>query len=263
MCTPTVKKGRPSRRALHRLGIPFFLLIALLNSCDHKNRAFGDASTLSGSRSSQRVLDLQANDRSTRDEQVQRPPAWARLAGVTYSRSETSTDYALEKAILATLPGYAAEIQRMACADPEGLATTLVRYFYNRVDLDDDGNLEVIVWLHNSYLVGGTGGYTAQIYRNHGQGRQYTLLWNGEGTWNPIIVSPRKVNGWHSLITFVSGRGNLPGYWVEIDFDGTTYPAWVASGNRLDTQTVRGQAFISDDWWTGFRGIVLLSGPDT
>ena len=43
-----------------------------------------------------------------------------------------------------------------------------VRYYYNRVDLDDDGTPEAIVYLVGSYTCG-TGGCTAVIFTPTGQ----------------------------------------------------------------------------------------------
>lgn len=171
-----------------------------------------------------------------------------------YVRSETRRDRALETAILQSLPGYSEEMRRVYEYNPSVVPTYLVRYFYNRVDLNDDGNPETIVWLHSA-MVGGSSSYTAQIYRK-GRGK-YRLLWQGTPAWNPVIVSSRKTQGWRNLIMLVTGGGVLPAYWTEMRFNGERYPSDPREGVEVKRSRVAGRAFIADDWWTGFKGIEL------
>ena len=181
-------------------------------------------------------------------------PGWAKLKRVRYIRSESKRDLALEKAILQSLPGYSEEIRRVHKYSPDVVPTYLVRYFYNRVDLNDDGKPETLVWLH-SEMVGGSSGYTTQIYR--GVKGEYFLLWEGEPTWNPIIVSRRRTRGWRNLIMLVAGGGVRPAYWTDVRFNGETYPSDPREGVEVKKTSIVGRAFIADDWWAGFGGVEL------
>jgi len=185
---------------------------------------------------------------------AQSSPSWARLRRVNYIRSETRRDRALEKVILQSLPDYSEEIRRVYEYNPRVVPAYLVRYFYNHVDLNDDGKSETIVWLHSA-MVGGSSGYTAQIYRK--VKGEYRLLREVTPAWNPVIVSNRKTRGWRNLIMFVAGGGVLPGYWTEVRFNGETYPDDPREGVEVRKSRVAGRAYIADDWWTGFKGIEL------
>jgi hypothetical protein len=186
--------------------------------------------------------------------------SFARFKRVRYIRSETRRDVVLEKAILRSLPSYREEIRRIHEYDPSVVPTYIVRYFYNRVDLNDDRKPETLVWLHSAML-GGSSGYTAQIYRSEKEG--YNLLWEGTPAWNPVIVSGRKTRGWRNLIMLVGGGGVRPGYWIEVRFDGQSYSSSPRGGVEIKKSRIAGRAFIADDWWSGFKGIELQPpGPD-
>ena len=191
---------------------------------------------------------------ATSESLAQSAPKWARFERVRYIRSETRRNLALEKAILRSLPNYREELRRIHEYDPSVVPTYIVRYFYNRVDLNDDGKLETLVWLHSA-LVGGSSGYTAQIYRSGKEG--YRLLWEGTPAWNPVIVSGRKTRGWRNLIMLVAGGGVRPGYWIEARFAGQSYPSSSRDGVEIKKSRIAGRAFIADDWWSGFKGIEL------
>lgn len=95
------------------------------------------------------------------------------------------------------------------------------RYVYRRIDLNDDGQPEVIV-----YPVGaafrGNGGGSALVLTPSGDA--YRLVTRLTLVRLPIIVSKETSNGWHNLIMEVSGGGVL-GFFAELRFDGETYPA--------------------------------------
>jgi hypothetical protein len=184
---------------------------------------------------------------------AQRRPGWLDLPHVHSVYSLQRRDRALEAAILDTLPGYREELDRLRDYNPETAQIYKVRYFYNHVDLNDDGRPEALVWLHSPF-VGGTSGYRAQIYLR--TNRDYRLLCQIEPIWNPIVVTRRRTNGWRTLVTKVVGGGIQPGYWTEIRFDGDLYGGgW--SGAKVSRTRVRGTAYVADNWWTSFRGITL------
>ena len=95
------------------------------------------------------------------------------------------------------------------------------RYFLKWFDLNGDGEPEAIV-----YVVGprvcGTGGCPTHIFvrREGGYKPVSTIVL----TRPLIIASQRRAHGWRNLIVFVSGGGILHGYYVELPFDGSTYP---------------------------------------
>ena len=167
---------------------------------------------------------------ATSESSAQSAPKWARFERVRYIRSETKRNPALEKAILKSLPSYREEVRRIQEYDPSVVLTYLVRYFYNRVDLNDDGKQETIVWLHSA-TVGGSSGYTAQIYRSGKEG--YRLFWEGTPAWSPVIVSGRKTRGWRNLVMLVAGGGVRPGYWIEVRFTGQSYPSSPRDGVEI------------------------------
>jgi len=96
-----------------------------------------------------------------------------------------------------------------------------VRYFLKWFDLNGDGEPEAIV-----YVVGprvcGSGGCDTHIFDRREGG--YKLVSTISLTRPLIISSQRRAHGWNNLIVFVSGGGILPGYYVELQFDGITYP---------------------------------------
>ena len=95
------------------------------------------------------------------------------------------------------------------------------RYFIKWFDLDGDGVPEAVV-----YVVGpsvcGTGGCDTHVLARRGDA--YKLVSTISLTHPLIIASPRRSHGWRDLLVFVAGGGILPGYYVELKFDGKTYP---------------------------------------
>ena len=102
--------------------------------------------------------------------------------------------------------------------DPEG--TFWTRYYYNRVDLNGDGEPEVLVYLFGPYMCG-SGGCNTLVFRREGGG--YKLVSDIPLTRNPIVVSERKTNGWNDLIFLASG-GGIRAHYVVLRFNGKSYP---------------------------------------
>jgi hypothetical protein len=167
-----------------------------------------------------------------------------RLRGVRYIRSESSPDPEIEKAILKTLRN----------GDfPEGE----IRYYYNRVDLNGDGNFEAIVHLVGPSICG-TGGCETLILQPARGG--YRIISTIGLTSAPVIVSTQKTRGWSDLVVYVSGGGIIPGHYVALHFNGRTYPenptVLPALGPR---ERIRGKAFVADEVSPG-NGITLRRG---
>ncbi|HEY9675825.1 MAG TPA: hypothetical protein V6D11_30555 [Waterburya sp.] len=132
-----------------------------------------------------------------------------KMGNIQYRNSETSPDPKLEQAILRELQGYSP-------SDPD----QYVRYYYNRIDLNNDGKPEVVVYLVGSYSCG-TGGCTTLIFTP--KGRDYRLVSELTLVHDPILVTSQKTAGWKDLVIRVSGGGVKPQY-TRLRFNGRTYP---------------------------------------
>ena len=157
------------------------------------------------------------------------------IGDIRYSLGNVTPDPALESAILDQLDGYE------SCeGDPGGG----VRYFYDAVDLNDDGVTETMVYLFGGDVCG-TGGCTALIFRSEGQ--THALMTRLTLVSNPIVVSDRTTNGWHDLVLYVSGGGAEPAYHV-LQHAGTGYPQNPSVAPTLEAGTVvDGDAYIANE----------------
>lgn len=165
-----------------------------------------------------------------------------RLRGVSYIRSETSPDPEIEKAIMQALR------EDNVGSDED------IRYYYNRVDLNGDGNFEAIVHLVGPSICG-TGGCETLILQPARNG--YRIVSTIGLTRTPIIVSAQKTVGWSDLIVYVSGGGITRGYYVALHFDGRTYPDNPTVLRALGARArIRGKAYLSDEVSPG-GGIAL------
>jgi len=95
-----------------------------------------------------------------------------------------------------------------------------VRYFDATVDLNDDGNDEVVV-----YVVGprwcGSGGCRMLVLTPDGSSYRFVTKTTVANT--PIRVLDTSSFGWRDLGVWVSD-GPSPGYEAELSFDGMSYP---------------------------------------
>ena len=124
-------------------------------------------------------------------------------------KTEVLPDRSLERAILKTLPAY-----KPASEDE------YTRYYYTRVDLDGDGQPEVMVYLVGQYVCG-SGGCNLQIFR--AVGKDYRLVSDISVAQTPIVVSEQKNAGWSNLLVHVSGGGARARY-ALLKFNGKSYP---------------------------------------
>jgi len=152
------------------------------------------------------------------------------FSSIEYISSETKKDIHIEKAL----------VKAFDLEQDEGN----VRYYYNKVDLNEDGNPEVFVYLVGSYVCG-TGGCSAAIFKK--ENGEYILLSKFTLVNNPVIISNRKTNGYRDIIMYVSG-GGIESFFAWIKYDGMTYPSnpsiqpKVMAGTKLE-----GIAIIADD----------------
>lgn len=132
------------------------------------------------------------------------------------------------------------------------------RYYYNYVDLDDDGTNEIFAVVMGPYT-SGTGGDSA-IWVSENAGELHVLqdfmLIN-----EPIIISDAKTNGLHELIVPYYGD-HTSKYSVITSEDGEYI--YVSDGKIIDTlDGVTGKAIIANDILkeieAGIMGFDLLS----
>lgn len=151
------------------------------------------------------------------------------LSQVWYVLSENSQDLALEKAIVRSLGG----------------ETKFTRYYYNRVDLNDDGKYEVIVYLVTANTCNSKE-YPILIFQPEGKG--YRLVSHiGYGT-APIIVTEQMSYGWKDIVIHSKHQGES-NYWFA-QFDGEQYLGGAHSGRSYEVQSniiVSGMAYIADE----------------
>jgi hypothetical protein len=167
------------------------------------------------------------------------------LDKVQYIPSETSGDAELNKAIIKWITSTGGNFTN---EDFRRLS-----YYYNRVDLNGDGKLEVLVYLVGGSPSCGTGGCHTLIFKTVGTG--YDLVSEIGLTRLPIIVTERKTNGWKDLIILTVGGGARANYWL-VRFNGRTYPENPGSGSEVPSNsTVTGRAVMSET--SGFSGIAL------
>jgi heat shock protein HslJ len=126
---------------------------------------------------------------------------------------ETTPDPELEAAILAASPDYTREIVNVGGTNRRG------RYIYSRVDLDNDGDDEVFVYLLGSIFCG-SGGCNLQLFTRETGG--YALVNEFPITRTPVIVASEMTNGWKDIWRYRSGGGR-PANYIAGRFDGARY----------------------------------------
>ncbi len=172
------------------------------------------------------------------------------IGEIEYLKAEITPNQKLETAILQQLPGY-------KFCSTEKSSSEGIRYFYNKTDLNEDGQSEVIVYLVGTYSCG-TGGCTTLIFQSFDSG--YRLISDLTLINNPIIVSNKKTNGWHDLNLYVSGGGINSNYHI-VSFDGQEYPSNPSLQPKLPTNsTVTGKALISEQIVFDTPAPILQSG---
>lgn len=150
------------------------------------------------------------------------------LHEVWYVLSETNRDRNLEAAIVRSIGGYA-----------QG-----ARYYYNRVDLNDDGKDEVLVYAI-SPIVKEACGYPILVFQPERTG--YRLVSQiGLGA-APIIVTDRMTCGWKDIVIHSKSAGES-NYWFA-RFDGKRYMGGAHTGRCYQVPantSISGIAYIAD-----------------
>jgi hypothetical protein len=133
--------------------------------------------------------------------------------------------------------------------DTESAKST--RYYYNYMDLNDDGIDEIFVQLVGPYT-SGTGGDTAMIFIQGKNGLE--LIQTLTLIRNPIIISNQITNGWHELVFQASG-GGIEATYIALKSDGKAYINIINNGkgdsivndSKVNIDEVSGTAIICDD----------------
>lgn len=134
--------------------------------------------------------------------------AWEPLADEV--SIETAPNPAIEAAILAAYPDYNQDV-----VEPGRES----RYVYSRIDLNDDGQDEVLAYLLGPYFCG-TGGCNLLLLRSTVDG--YALVNSFPTTSTPVIIAAEKSNGWNDIWRYRTG-GGAPANYIANRFDGKAY----------------------------------------
>lgn len=152
------------------------------------------------------------------------------FSSIRYICSETESDKNLEKAIKKEFD--------------LSLNEENIRYYYNKVDLNEDGIPEVFVFIVGPFVCG-TGGCSATIFKE--ENGEYKTLSRLSLVRNPVIISNSKTNGYKDLIMYVAG-GGIESFFAELKYDGSTYPSNPSIQPKVESGTkVEGIAIVSDD----------------
>ncbi|WP_273833399.1 hypothetical protein [Guptibacillus sedimenti] len=151
------------------------------------------------------------------------------LNEVTYLKSETKKDAALEEVF----------------AKEFGLTkgTDSIRYYYNKIDLNNDQVPETFVYLVGS-MVCGTGGCSGLLLEGENGG--YTVKSRFSLVRTPVIIQNETTNGWKNIVMYVAGGGIEPGY-HQLKFDGANYPSNPSVQPIVEEDKIKGIGIINDE----------------
>lgn len=160
------------------------------------------------------------------------------LSEITYLKSETKKDTALEDMF----------------SKEFGLTkgTDSIRYYYNKIDLNNDQIPEIFV-----YLVGptvcGTGGCSGLLLEE--KNGEYTVKSRFSLVLTPVIIQNETTNGWKDIVMYVTGGGIEPGY-HQLKFNGESYPSNPSVEPVVKEEKIKGMGILNDEI-TQDNGIVF------
>lgn len=126
-----------------------------------------------------------------------------------------------------------------------------VHYFYNKVDLNDDGHEDAIVFMAGNPFCG-SGGCMMMIFK--GDGTTYQLLTQMTVSNPPLIVTSHRTQGWYDLV--MPAKGSRGGYYALLSFDGKGYPRNPTVAPALpNNQAIKGVEYLSgiEHYDAGFK----------
>lgn len=116
-------------------------------------------------------------------------------------------------------------------------------YYYNYVDLNDDGIDELFAVFIGPYMSGSGGNSAAIISQTDGE---LEIVQNFTLIHTPVIISDATTNGYHNIITLRSGGGADTQY-VKLTYQENGYET-VNDAEVIKTlDTVSGQSIITND----------------
>ena len=151
------------------------------------------------------------------------------LSEITYLKSETKKDNALEDMF----------------SKEFGLTkgTDSIRYYYNKIDLNNDQIPETFV-----YLVGptvcGTGGCSGLLLEE--KNGEYTVKSRFSLVRTPVIIQNETTNGWKDIVMYVTGGGIEPGY-HQLKFNGESYPSNPSVEPVVKEEKIKGIGILNDE----------------
>ncbi|WP_088891769.1 hypothetical protein [Leptolyngbya ohadii] len=169
-------------------------------------------------------------------------PEGVRLGEIQYG-SAGAADPALEEAIVNILADRS--------GDKSLLAST--RYTYSRVDLNDDGTSEALVYLTGSFTCG-SGGCTMLILEPARE--SYELVSRMTLVNPPVVVAEEKTAGWKDLMIYVEGGGVTPHY-AHLQYDGNRYPSNPSIAPAIASDTSLSGTAVLTEKMTTDSGIQL------
>lgn len=87
------------------------------------------------------------------------------------------------------------------------------RYYYNYVDLNDDGLMEIFAMVVENHRKQDSG-YPAVIL-SVGETGEFVVVEAFESVYTPVTISEQKNNGWHDIIYYAYGAKEKDGYRIH------------------------------------------------
>lgn len=113
------------------------------------------------------------------------------------------------------------------------------------VDLNNDGNKEVIVW---NNTICGSSGCEIYLYTKNQQG--FKKLWGEDIGWAPIIILNSRKTGWRDIAFQIAGGGVNPHFQI-LQFSKGVYKF----KDRQKEQPT-GQIILDKNWNQSFYGLI-------
>lgn len=87
---------------------------------------------------------------------------------------------------------------------------TDTRYYYNYVDINDDGVMEIMAIVIGKYTESGNG--DPAVILSVGDAGEFTVLEAFPSVQTPVTISEQTTNGWHDIIYYAHGGNEESGY---------------------------------------------------
>lgn len=123
----------------------------------------------------------------------------------------------------------------------EALAST--RYYYNYIDIDEDGTDEIVAVIVGMYT-SGSGGDSGLIVRKNGDSLEIEQAFTLIRT--PIIISSQATNGRKDIIVMQSGGGAKTAY-KRMTYQNGSYTTVDQAEEVTDMDAIEGTAIICND----------------